>query len=62
MRTLPQVPLCVPDPLRPFLSRKEITDIFGRDMLEDPDMLEDFRKLDRAMEKREALRVRGKQG
>ena len=31
--------------LSPFLSRKEITDIFGRDMLEDPDMLEDFRKL-----------------
>lgn len=31
--------------LSPFLSREEIIAIFGRDMLDDPDMLEDFRKL-----------------
>lgn len=31
--------------LSPFLSREEIVRIFGRDMLEDPDMLDDFRKL-----------------
>lgn len=31
--------------LSPFLSGEEIIRIFGRDMLNDPDMLEDFRKL-----------------
>lgn len=31
--------------LSPFLTREEIIAIFGRDMLDDPDMLEDFRKL-----------------
>lgn len=31
--------------LSPFLSRAEVIDVFGRDMLDDPDMLEDFRKL-----------------
>ena len=31
--------------LSPFLSREEVIAIFGRDMLDDPDMLEDFRKL-----------------
>ena len=34
MRTLPQVPLCVPDPL-PFLGQEELEKIFGRAMLED---------------------------
>lgn len=31
--------------LSPFLSREEVIEIFGRDMLNDRDMLEDFRKL-----------------
>lgn len=31
--------------LSPFLTREEVIQIFGRDMLDDPDMLEDFRKL-----------------